>query len=445
MKNILIQSKPPEDNAWWVVLGDLGLSQRSGASSGTTTDRGTPNFRAPETLGRPFAGDPKDANLFSADMWCLGETISCALTGHGTFVDNDHLLRYQKHLVDFPSDVFAKSGISTEAVDFVRSLMTVEPSKRLTAAEALNHPWITHNLNSALQIAAVEKPIFRTQSFIESSMDSPSDEQPTEASGEWTQTMSVRSCNALASAASIGTLSVLAPRATSPVPSRSNQLQVYTNAHNNIDEQTAENLALEKAPIEASVSSPEDSKTQNILPQWRKKSAHDWDDLVASFKQFAAVEKLRVHEQQKQRRLTTLNDLKDFSEQFRLHTPVPVDLVPILAKDEEKQRKIVLSGIEQAFLHNPQQDLQPQFHQNHVLYAQTGTVDLGQKHLSRALESHRWARELKWQETARKLDELVSMSSVYDTSTEPKTQETGKKKRKRRRKGKSEGKIYHVN
>ena len=76
-----------------MVLGDLGLSRRSGTSSGTTTVRGTPSFMALETIGKPFMGNPKDADPYSANMWCLGETISYAITGHHTFSD-DHLLQY---------------------------------------------------------------------------------------------------------------------------------------------------------------------------------------------------------------------------------------------------------------------------------------------------------------------------------------------------------------
>jgi hypothetical protein len=35
-----------------------------------------------------------------------------------------------------------------------------------------------------------------------------------------------------------------------------------------------------------------------------------------------------------------LNDLKKFAQQFQLHTEVPADLLPILARDEAKQREI---------------------------------------------------------------------------------------------------------
>lgn len=68
-------------------------------------------------------------------------------------------------------------------------------------------------------------------------------------------------------------------------------------------------------------------------------------DLLDSFKQFSATEKLRVQERQRsmarESKAVKLNDLKKFSQNFKLHTPVPTDLVPILAKDEDKQQQIV--------------------------------------------------------------------------------------------------------
>ncbi|KAF2021495.1 hypothetical protein BU24DRAFT_337600 [Aaosphaeria arxii CBS 175.79] len=68
-------------------------------------------------------------------------------------------------------------------------------------------------------------------------------------------------------------------------------------------------------------------------------------DLLDSFKQFATQEKLRVSERQRtiarENKAVKLNDLKKFSLNFKLNTPVPTDLVPILAKDEGKQKLIV--------------------------------------------------------------------------------------------------------
>jgi hypothetical protein len=68
-------------------------------------------------------------------------------------------------------------------------------------------------------------------------------------------------------------------------------------------------------------------------------------DVVNAFKQFTANEKLRAQEVQrnnvKRDKAVKLNDLKKFAQNFKLNTPVPTDLVPILAKDKDKQEKIV--------------------------------------------------------------------------------------------------------
>ena len=72
-------------------------------------------------------------------------------------------------------------------------------------------------------------------------------------------------------------------------------------------------------------------------------------DLLDSFKQFSAQEKLRMAERQRSKvhadKAVKLNDLKKFSQNFKLHTPVPSDLVPILAKEKTKQEEIVERAI----------------------------------------------------------------------------------------------------
>lgn len=74
-------------------------------------------------------------------------------------------------------------------------------------------------------------------------------------------------------------------------------------------------------------------------------------DLLDSFKQFSAAEKLRMTERQRtiarENKAVKLNDLKKFALNFKLSTPVPSDLVPILAKDETKQQAIVEKALRQ--------------------------------------------------------------------------------------------------
>ena len=68
-------------------------------------------------------------------------------------------------------------------------------------------------------------------------------------------------------------------------------------------------------------------------------------NLLDSFRQFASSEKMKLHDQRRQRvsqdKAIKLNDLMKFSQNFKLMTPVPKDLVPILAKDKSKQEEII--------------------------------------------------------------------------------------------------------
>ena len=68
-------------------------------------------------------------------------------------------------------------------------------------------------------------------------------------------------------------------------------------------------------------------------------------EVLDSFRNFAMFEKNRLADDRRKRvshdKAIKLNDLKKFSSNFKLHTPVPKDLVPILAKDTAKQHEIV--------------------------------------------------------------------------------------------------------
>lgn len=69
------------------------------------------------------------------------------------------------------------------------------------------------------------------------------------------------------------------------------------------------------------------------------------NEVLDSFRQFASNEKLKISNHHRQRatqdKAIKLNDLMKFSQNFKLLTPVPKDLVPILAKDKSKQEAII--------------------------------------------------------------------------------------------------------
>uniref|UniRef100_A0A8D0DUM7 Protein kinase domain-containing protein n=1 Tax=Salvator merianae TaxID=96440 RepID=A0A8D0DUM7_SALMN len=67
------------------------------------------------------------------------------LVGYPPFWDEDQHRLYQQikaGAYDFPSPEW--DTVTPEAKDLINKMLTINPSKRITAAEALKHPWISH-------------------------------------------------------------------------------------------------------------------------------------------------------------------------------------------------------------------------------------------------------------------------------------------------------------
>lgn len=52
------------------------------------------------------------------------------------------LFEYCQGDVDFPTEILQNAQVSEEGIDFVKSLLTVNPKNRPTAAKALQSPWL---------------------------------------------------------------------------------------------------------------------------------------------------------------------------------------------------------------------------------------------------------------------------------------------------------------
>ncbi|KAJ5494588.1 SM domain found in ataxin-2 [Penicillium fimorum] len=74
-------------------------------------------------------------------------------------------------------------------------------------------------------------------------------------------------------------------------------------------------------------------------------------EVLDHFRQFANSEKIKMQERRRNQasydRTMKLNELMKFSKSFKLSTPVPKDLVPILAKDRIKQEAIMQRALQQ--------------------------------------------------------------------------------------------------
>jgi len=143
-QNILLADKDDDTN---VFIGDFGFATIIRPVLDENTNRmtrrvlrqkcGTPSYVAPEVI----AGKPYDQ---AADLWSLGVIVYFVIGGYPPFVDfNSRQRMFQKIIAgEFEFHETDWSGISNQAKSFIRALLTVDPGKRMSAPQALFHPWI---------------------------------------------------------------------------------------------------------------------------------------------------------------------------------------------------------------------------------------------------------------------------------------------------------------
>jgi len=141
-RNIVHRDLKPENllvkkgNDTHVMLSDFGLSRILGEESLASTACGTPYYVAPEIV--QAKGHNKEV-----DMWSTGVITYFLLAGFPPFMGNslpeivDLIIRCD---YKFPSPYW--DDISAEARDFVKRCLVVDPAQRITAADALQHPWL---------------------------------------------------------------------------------------------------------------------------------------------------------------------------------------------------------------------------------------------------------------------------------------------------------------
>ncbi|XP_072001694.1 calcium/calmodulin-dependent protein kinase type II subunit alpha isoform X1 [Engystomops pustulosus] len=122
-----------------VKLADFGLAiEVEGEQQAWFGFAGTPGYLSPEVLR-------KDPYGKAVDLWACGVILYILLVGYPPFWDEDQHRLYQQikaGAYDFPSPEW--DTVTPEAKDLINKMLTINPSKRITAAEALKHPWISH-------------------------------------------------------------------------------------------------------------------------------------------------------------------------------------------------------------------------------------------------------------------------------------------------------------
>jgi len=138
-ENILLKDKTHSV----IKLSDFGLSRVVDEASFMKTMCGTPQYVAPEILCATKTG----GYGVECDLWSLGVILYIMLVGYPPFNDEKpkKTVFEQIKTGDYDFNEQFWSGISQSVKDLISLLLTVDPHKRLTVSEALQHPWVLNS------------------------------------------------------------------------------------------------------------------------------------------------------------------------------------------------------------------------------------------------------------------------------------------------------------
>lgn len=141
-ENLLYSTNDPKDPLYNTIkLVDFGLAKLTeNAQTALKTTCGTPYFLAPEIIDNstPTYGA-------EVDIWAMGVLVFFMLSGYYPFDDESIPVMFRnikKGRYEFQSPYW--DGISDTAKLFIRDMLHTDPSKRPTALQCLDHPWISN-------------------------------------------------------------------------------------------------------------------------------------------------------------------------------------------------------------------------------------------------------------------------------------------------------------
>ncbi|CEO95782.1 non-specific serine/threonine protein kinase [Plasmodiophora brassicae] len=140
-------------------LIDFGMSQACQGGEPLREIVGTPNYQSPDVISGSYS--------FPSDCWSLGVVLFVMIFGfnpfdpfgntddtktiHGRVLAGFNPVTKSGYGAFFPSDIPA----SNEVKHLIARLMTSKPCARMTALEAMNHPWVVAALTPLRQSQTV--------------------------------------------------------------------------------------------------------------------------------------------------------------------------------------------------------------------------------------------------------------------------------------------------
>jgi len=131
LENFLYERKDSD----FLKLIDFGFSKIWEKNTRMELSCGTLSYAAPEVLHKNYTSQ--------CDLWSLGVIVFILLVGYMPFAGKSEMK--QISMIKSGSYIMRKERwdkVSKTAFDFVAKLLIVDPEKRLTAPQALEHPWI---------------------------------------------------------------------------------------------------------------------------------------------------------------------------------------------------------------------------------------------------------------------------------------------------------------
>ncbi|XP_072243212.1 serine/threonine-protein kinase Chk2 [Leuresthes tenuis] len=136
-ENILLSSN---DDVCLIKVTDFNQSRILEEAVLMRTLCGTPSYLAPEV----FTHASTTGYGLAVDAWSLGVLLFVCLSGYAPFHESfsDRSVTEQIIRGEFTMVPSKWRRVSSQAKDVVRKLLVVDPAKRMTIDEALQHPWL---------------------------------------------------------------------------------------------------------------------------------------------------------------------------------------------------------------------------------------------------------------------------------------------------------------
>jgi len=143
LENLVLSD--PSDSAL-VKIADFGLSKYFTNGSMLQTMCGSPQYVAPEILD---VGIVTQAYSPAVDMWSVGVILYILLSGYSPFDDDNDAVLFEKiRCGEYSLEDPVWSEVSEDAKSLLAQLLCVNSEERISASDALRHPWLLAQVGS---------------------------------------------------------------------------------------------------------------------------------------------------------------------------------------------------------------------------------------------------------------------------------------------------------